>query len=266
MQVTATASWLQLLQGLLDLSAAIRNLFPELNVGPASDPNSLFGGFNPSVVIASGRIATLTPDELERGIPQVGSTIAGGSGYTVVKRVVTKVDPKRFAEGPQPASVGPVYGSKGKFVYVRKEGEPKPDPKAPFAINLDVTYFDVELVLAYVARIKREEIVSFLLLNAACTDPDAPIKSLDVRTEDPSIDQVSTPWLPVTHYAPGDVRRFGWNCWQAAKDHVSSGSFAADVQAGRWSLALADQSYVGGPGAPRSGARRPGSTRSTRSS
>ncbi|WP_283536368.1 hypothetical protein [Methylorubrum extorquens] len=44
------------------------------------------------------------------------------------------------------------------------------------------------------------------------------------------------------------MRRFGWNCWQATKDHVSSRSFAADVQAGRWSLALADQSYIGGPG------------------
>lgn len=102
-------------------------------------------------------------------------------------------------------------------------------------------------MLAYVARVKREETVSFLVLNAACTDPDAPIKTLDLRTEDPSIDGTTTPWLPQTAYSPGDVRRFGWNSWLCRKAHVS-GSFAADVQAGRWELALADQSYVGGPG------------------
>ena len=250
-QVTCTASWMQLLQGMLDLSAAIRPLFPELNVGPASDPKSLFGGYDPSVVIASGRVATLTPDEFERGFPQAGASIAGGSGYTVVKSVVTKVDPKRFAEGPQPKSVGSVHGTKGKHVYVRKEGEPKPDPADAYAVNLDVTYYDVELVLAYVAQQKREETVSFLVLNATCSDPDAPIKTLDMRTEDPSIDQTTVPWLPRTHYVPADVRRVGWNCWLCAKEHVSA-SFAGDVQAGRWTLALAlalaNQSYTGGAG------------------
>lgn len=154
-QVTCTASWMQLLQGMLDLSSAIRALFPELNVGPVSDPKSLFGGYDPSVVIASGRVATLTPDEFERGFPQAGASIARGSGYTVVKSVVTRVDPKRFAEGPQPKSVGPVHETKGKYVYIRKEGEPKPDPADAYAVNLDVTYYDVELVLAYVAQQKR---------------------------------------------------------------------------------------------------------------
>ncbi|BCM83601.1 hypothetical protein [Methylobacterium indicum] len=266
-QLTISTAWMQLLEGLFEMSGSIADLFPELNLRAPGQPTTVDQLFRyemapgewspdqvatglstpPDVIVGKGLIATLTPDELIAGWPKLGSSVGGQSGYVVVASTIDKASAASFtglAQPNQPKQAGPVHGSHQRYPDYTK---PKNNPDDPTEFALDITYLVAQLVLAFTCRQSREETFSVFVPNGACTDDDAPVRTLTLRCEDPTVDRTTTPWLPATQYAAGDVRRFGWYSWIALKAHKSSTSFRADVDAGNWKVAQTDGSYIGGP-------------------
>lgn len=190
-----TAEFLQRFEGELDATGVIQSLFP------------------------GGQVATLTGEDFERNWFKAGSAVNGNSGWTFTRTKLTGVP----VPAGMPKKVGPVHGSRQTFNYVDD-----PNLTNPAGMSLDVSYYDVEVVVAYSAAQKRVEQVEILLLNGGQDAEDGEIKEVTLKCEDVTLDSTTLQWAP-GFYPEGAIRRVGTRNWQCQRPHVTKTIFSADI-------------------------------------
>lgn len=234
-QVYLTAAWQQTDDGYVDLTAALKQAFPN---GAVGDPG--FEGPSASKTVPGGVIATLTPDALESSLPEKGAGIGGSSGYTVLERTLRRIPTPPGA----PPLTGAVRGQKARYNFTSDK-----DLKNPINLGHEIFYYDGSLVLNYALRQRREERVGFFMPNANVAFEDGVVETLTLKVEDPTVDATSQPYLSGQAVVVGDERRVGIYVWAATRAHLTRGSFADDLYAAngaqQWELLGSNNSPAG---------------------
>jgi hypothetical protein len=193
-RILLSAEFLQRFDGELDATGVIRSLFPD------------------------GVVSTLTGEDFERNWFKAGSAVNGNSGWTFTRAKLKGVP----VPAGLPKKVGPVRGSRQAFNYVDD-----PNLLNPATMSLDVSYYDVEVTVAYSAAQKRVEQVEILLLNGGQDASEGEIKEISLKCEDVTADTVTPQWSP-GFFPEGAIRRVGSRNWYCTRAHLSKSNFAAD--------------------------------------
>jgi hypothetical protein len=219
-RIILTSEWLQRFDGPLDATNAIKGLFP------------------------SGFIETLSGEEIERAWFKPGASVNGVSGYTVIKSKLIQVS----TPAASPKKMGPVRGMKARYNYVDD-----PDLLNPRGMGLPVQYYDLELSLHYGVSQKRVERVEILVLNAGAAAEDGEIRTLELKTQDVSLDDITPQFVGPLYYPAGAIVLSGSTPWICLVGHLSKDNFSADlstivggVQVPQWDRLDNDQSPIGG--------------------
>lgn len=222
--VDATAEWTQSGDGVIDVSEALNESFPQ------------------------GRPSTLTPDEFERSWFRPGSDINGDSGWKVIESTLTRRFDLPQVEFPQTA--GPFRGPSSVYNYVRDQQLLDPVAKN---MSFERAWYDCTLTLAWMLRQKRSETIRFSVENAGQRWTSGERKRLSLRLEDVARDDLTPYWQPGGNYVAGSLWRVGTSVYECLHSHQAGYFFAQDIWATgqnggivqQWAPAIGDQSPLG---------------------
>ena len=237
--VTVSAEWTQQVDQIVDLSDALKALFPY------------------------GFIDTLSPDSLVKSFFKPGSKVNGNSSWTFVEALLTSVDPYAFPHPlplNAPLNAGPFVGAPEKqkgveyYSWANDQRETQPytvvneygrnverftytdsnqnnaDPGnirgAPaFWVR---SYFDAKLTALGVLKQKRTDTAKYSIVNGSQGVVPGPVKDIVLKCQDITDQGTNVVWQPLTQYQVGTSVYVGINVYQCLVTHQSAGAWGAD--------------------------------------
>lgn len=194
------------------------------------------------------RLSTLTPEEFERAWFKPNSDVNGDSGWKVLEATLVRRFDLPVVDFPVLA--GPFRGPSSTYNFVQDQQLTNPIAKE---MSFERAWYRTSLKLGWTIRQKRIERIFASVNNGGQMWAGGERKTLSIRLEDVSRDDITPYWRPGGKYKAGQLWKVGDTVYSCLADHQATFSFAQDVlgtgpQGGivqRWAEAIGDQSPLG---------------------